>query len=256
MSEATSRSINKKQVARKALRELSSLTEPAMVKQQLHHWLRGDRPFVLRALWLAEEVFETSSYGGMDGRALFRAVLSSLLTLDHALMLRLMFEAKSECLELTRSTLWSALIPSKRSPAEENLPTTDDHGRALTLGERRSLARKPSPKSIEKLLSDRDPIVLEHLLNNPRLTEVLLLRVVTYRAQVPHNLFRVFDHPEWGQRQPIQRAIALNPSSPLALRCALISSCTSEDHEMILRESHLSSPLRASINRYRQNLEI
>ena len=117
---------------------------------------------------------------------------------------------------------------------------TSDHGErarvdltssepTLTLGERRALARRPTPKGIEKLLSDSDPLVVKHLLNNPRLTEREALKVASHPSQTPLTLFQLFTHPKWGKRPSIRLAIFSHSQTSLSLKCALcfdISSAT------------------------------
>lgn len=236
--------------AHEALASLSALSELSMVKSQLSAWLTGDQAFRLRGLWICEAAFERGAWGSTEERSLFKPTLSALLGLSTAYQIKLLVIAKQERLELTRATLWSALMPSNHPSTESSSqPTVDATGRALTLGERRALARRPSAKSIEILLNDSDPIVLKHLLQNPRLTEELILRIVCRRPQSTKSLLMIFEHPIWGQRREIQRALALNPYSVLALRCALISTCSYEDRESILREPALPAPLKAAVNR-------
>jgi hypothetical protein len=59
--------------------------------------------------------------------------------------------------------------PEQRAPTESPVP---DYGvgRELTLGERRSLARRPDRRAFEKLLRDPHPLVIRQLLDNPKLT--------------------------------------------------------------------------------------
>jgi hypothetical protein len=114
----------------------------------------------------------------------------------------------------------------KRERAQSNLTSTEP---TLTLGERRALARRPTPKGIEKLLSDSDPLVVKHLLNNPRLTERDALKIASHRSQTTLTLFQLFTHPKWGKRPAIRLAIFSHPQTSLSLKCALcyeISSAT------------------------------
>ena len=134
--------------------------------------------------------------------ACIKQLTFSLLNLSHTLRLKLMVKAKVIELEFVRACLWASLIPSQGPNSSENKQlASDQHGRTLTLGERRALARKPSVQSIESLLLDPDPRVLKHLLQNPRITENLVLKVTSARPQKPQILLMVFEHNVWGNRR-------------------------------------------------------
>ena len=114
----------------------------------------------------------------------------------------------------------------QRDRGQVNLTSSEA---TLTLGERRALARRPTPKGIEKLLSDSDPLVVKHLLNNPRLTEREALKVASHPSQTTLTLCQLFTHPKWGKRPAIRLAIFSHPQTSLSLKCALcfeISSAT------------------------------
>ena len=58
----------------------------------------------------------------------------------------------------------------------------NEAGRPLTLGERKSLAKKPDRDLLERLLADPHPDFIRGVLRNPRLTEDDVVRFV---ARVP-----------------------------------------------------------------------
>lgn len=236
-------------VARQAIRELEALADETIKRAKLGYWLKADPPIQRRGLWACEEILSHVNSGSSTSRALLGCVLSSLLNVERAIQLRLLALTRSEQLLVTRAVLQAnliSIIPSEQR--EDRTYLTDSQGRTLSLGERRALARKPTPQSLERLLTDPDPIVLSHLLQNPRLTESLLLKIVTRRPQQPQTLFEIFEHPKWGQREEVKRALALNPSTPLPLRCILIFSLTVEEKES-LRLERPPRLLLAALNR-------
>jgi hypothetical protein len=90
----------------------------------------------------------------------------------------------------------------------------------LPLGVRRSLARGMDVRVLEKLLLDPDPIVLDHLLRNPRLTEEHAMRIAARRPISEPALRAMADSARFGVRQRVRAAIARNPycGADLALR--------------------------------------
>ena len=255
MNQSSNRGSYKK-VARQALNDLLVLSEVEMQKSTLSSWLNSSElPYQKRGVWICEEVFEQAILGGMTARTLFNMTLICLLDLHKVNQVKLMFIAKSEQLEHTRAILWSIVTPTLTSKQHyDDVCISSQEGRTLSLGERRALARKPSAKTIEKLLVDSDPYVLNNLLQNPRLTELMVLKIVTARPQVPNTLMQVYTHQTWGKRTEILRALALNPCTPLPLRCALVHHLDPVELQNILREVDVPRPLKAAINRVNSSL--
>ena len=249
-SDTSALKYRKRQVARDGLEQLVKLPEEAMQCRLLEEWLNGDSAFQERALWIIEEIFDQAAQHGMNGRSLFKPAHLSLLSLKHSHRLKLMVKAKQIELEFVRACLWASLIPAQPlNSSERHDLASDQNGRSLTLGERRSLARKPSVRGIERLLLDSDPLVLKHLLQNPRLTENLVLKIVSARPQKPQVLLMIFEHTVWGLRREVQRSLCLNPFSPLSIRCALCPTLNHEELKELLREHQIPRPLKAAINK-------
>ena len=80
------------------------------------------------------------------------------------------------------------------APEEEPQHRVPDYGRGrpLTLGERKSLARKPDRRMFDRVLRDPHPDVIALLLQNPRLTETDVVRLCSRRPGVAEVLSRVF----------------------------------------------------------------
>jgi hypothetical protein len=95
-----------------------------------------------------------------------------------------------------------------------------ERGRALTLGERRAAASGWDPRMLERLVYDNEPMVIERLCANPRLTEAQLLTVATRRPTLPEILEAIARHPRWSMRPAVREALVYNPFGPtgVALR--------------------------------------
>lgn len=87
-------------------------------------------------------------------------------------------------------------------------------GRPLSLGERRALARKPSRATLDKLLADPHPLVIQNLLVNPRLTEDDVVRMAARRPAHREVILEIARSPKWMVRPRVRLAIVLNPGTP------------------------------------------
>jgi hypothetical protein len=94
----------------------------------------------------------------------------------------------------------------------------------LPLGVRRSLARGMEVRTLEKLLLDPDPIVLEHLLRNARLTEEHAVRIAARRPISESALRAIADSRRFASRPRVRVAVARNPYCPTDLALRLIGT--------------------------------
>jgi hypothetical protein len=113
----------------------------------------------------------------------------------------------------------------------------------LPLGVRRSLARGMDPRVLEKLLLDPDPVVLDHLLRNPRLTEEHTLRIAARRPISEAALRAIAKSRRFGVRPRVCAALARNPYCPTDLALRLIGALPLP----VLREMRADATLDASV---------
>jgi hypothetical protein len=105
---------------------------------------------------------------------------------------------------------------------DERTLATGSSGRVLTLGERRALARRPSRAAFDKLLRDPHPMVVKNLLQNPRLTEDDVVRMVARRPAYPEVIAEVARHAVWSQRARVRMTIVQNPGAPPEIAVPLL----------------------------------
>ena len=123
-------------------------------------------------------------------------------------------------LPLARLLRRRSRVTMEREPAQgrpvvdERTLATSSSGRVLTLGERRALARRPSRAAFDKLLRDPHPMVVQNLLQNPRMTEDDVVRMAARRPAYPEVIIEVARHPVWSQRARVRLAIVQNPGAP------------------------------------------
>lgn len=119
-------------------------------------------------------------------------------------------------------------------------------GRELTVGERRSLARRPSRQQLEKLLLDPHPLVLDLLFACPLLTELDVVRVLSRRPTTKAALLAVSKSPRWLARRHVRRTLIQNPGTPHSVSIPLISTCPRDDLSSIVKTTTLSALVRST----------
>ena len=121
--------------------------------------------------------------------------------------------------------------------------------REMTLGERRALARRAPTTTIDLLLGDPDPGVIQNLLNNPRLTEAMVLRICSRRPTVSVALETVFEAQHWAGRYRVRAALVRNPHLALKYSLNLLVFLRIGDLADIKNDATLSSMLRLGAQR-------
>jgi len=127
-------------------------------------------------------------------------------------------------------------------------PPVPDYGtgRELTVGERRSLARRPHRRSFEKLLNDPHPLVIRQLLQNPKLTEDDVVRLVAHRPARREALAEIAQLPRWLSRPRVRLALLLNPGTPQHIAVPMLCACTRGELREVLLSADTALLLRAT----------
>ena len=152
-------------------------------------------------------------------------------------------------LALERLLRQPVITLGERMARKEHIPDYG-RGRTLTLGERKSLARKPDRDTLERLLADPHPAVIERLLANPRLVEEDVLRIAARRPGHAAVLVAIARSPRWIHRPRIRLALVLNPDSPpetTALVCGLLMR---QELRLVIEYTHVEPSIRALCMEY------
>ncbi len=109
-------------------------------------------------------------------------------------------------------------------PSASNLPHGPEleRGRPLTLGERKSLARRADRRMLRRVLLDPHPSVLDVVLRHPALTEADVVALAARRPARPELLARIFAAPRWLARHRVRVALLRNPWCPLDVALQLV----------------------------------
>jgi len=120
-----------------------------------------------------------------------------------------------------------------------------------SLGLRISLARRTTPRIIERLIYDPDEKVIRTILGNPRITEVEVLKIASAPRTPPSILATLAHHQRWIPRYKVKLALVYNPNTPLRVTLGLlpllmrqdlleIAQCETLPHAVIEKASRLA----------------
>jgi hypothetical protein len=87
-------------------------------------------------------------------------------------------------------------------------------GRPVSLGERKSLARRRDRQLLARVIADPHPDVIRLLLGNPMIVEADIVRLAARRPIAPDVAREIAGSPRWMVRYAVQLAIARNPWTP------------------------------------------
>lgn len=117
----------------------------------------------------------------------------------------------------------------------------------ISSGERLAMARRGSGRIAARLLADSDARVMNTALDNPRLTEVLVVRALNDAHASAVFVNAVCGHAKWSVRQDVKIALLRNPRTPLHKAIELVKAFPPAAVRDILRNSRLSAPVKAHL---------
>jgi hypothetical protein len=138
-----------------------------------------------------------------------------------------------------------ALSGDEESPHEKGIPDYGK-GRPLTLGERKSLARRPTAEMLPRLLSDPHPDVIRQVLSSARLTEDLVVRVATKRPGRAEILVEIARHERWCNRPRVRLSLVLNPATPVDMAIAMSALLLRAELHLVATNNAVHPALRAA----------
>ena len=137
--------------------------------------------------------------------------------------------------------------PGHASPGPDERGGLDPKGgRALTLGERKFLARQHDRPMLDRLLRDPHPAVIKNLLINPRITETDVVRLAARRPTYRDIQSEIAKSQRWSTRPRIWVALVQNPYTPQTISIPLLSLLNRQDLSEVAHATDLPSVVRAS----------
>ena len=120
---------------------------------------------------------------------------------------------------------------------------------SITLGERISLARRSSAAVAGGLLLDKEPRVWQTALENPRLTEVGVVRALAKSAASRVFVEAVCQHAKWSARSEVRCALLRSSYTPLAKAIELARRIPPRQLQDILHASKLPESVKREVRK-------
>jgi len=121
----------------------------------------------------------------------------------------------------------------------------DGRGRPLTLGERKSLARRPDRDTMQKLMADPHPDVIHRLLRNPRVLEDDVVRLGARRPGNAAVLAEIARSTKWVHRPRVRMALVLNPATPSEIAARIAGLLLRPELQLVAGAPHVPAAVRA-----------
>lgn len=120
---------------------------------------------------------------------------------------------------------------------------------SITLGERISLARRAPETVAAALLLDKEPRVLQAALENPRITEAAIVKVLARPGATTALVQAVCCHGKWSPRHEVRLALLRHPKTPLALALRFAHSMPRALVRDVLYGSQLSEKVKSYLRK-------
>ncbi|MDB4941136.1 MAG: hypothetical protein JWP97_670 [Labilithrix sp.] len=139
-----------------------------------------------------------------------------------------------------------SIVPARDvgKPEDDRVPDYGK-GRPLTLGERKSLARKPDRATMDRLLRDPHPDVIRMVLAGPKVTEDDVLAVAARRPCRPDVLTEIARQPRWVHRPRIRMALVMNPDTPLEMAAPIVGLLMRHELRLVTTSPAVPAGVRA-----------
>lgn len=143
--------------------------------------------------------------------------------------------------DLVELSLDLRLSPMLRRRAETHVV---ERLTGLSLGEKMALARRAGHGILNRLRHDGHQRVIGALLENPRLTQGVLMPLVSHEGTAPEILKLIAENPRWGVLYPVRLGLSRNRRTPPMVACGLLPGLRKGDLRSIADNPRLDSRVR------------
>ena len=162
---------------------------------------------------------------------------------------RLREHAAGESLLALDRLIRSPPVLPRRDAAASVTPRTGiiaaPSGRPLTLGERKSLARRPDRDTMERLMNDPHPDVIHRLLRSARVLEDDVVRLAAKRPGRSDVLAEIARSTKWSHRPRVRMALVMNPATPTEIASRVAGLLLRPELEQVVRSPGVPASVRA-----------
>jgi len=196
---------------------------------------------LLKRTDLTAEILEQLSKNGavIKSRKVKRAIVAHPRTPRH---LSIAIVRQLFTFDLMQIALLPVVAGDLKVSAEEALIQRLE---TISSGEKLSLARRASGRVAGKLLLDPELRIARAALENPRLTETLVIRGLTGPHASPAFVLAVCNHPKWSLRREIRLALLRHEKTPLGFALEFARGLPAPVLQEILVSSRLPQAVKA-----------
>jgi len=176
------------------------------------------------------------------------------LALDPGVLQELTYDrqeaAYSHARELGQEDIARMFLSNKplwQDPLTPDMP--ENQALDLPLGLRRAAARTTDRLVLDRLMHDKNPLVIGLLLDNPRVVERDVVRIAAMRPTTLEIVTLIASHRRWGSQYSVRKAIVCNPFAPTDLKVRLLPTLMRQDLRDALREGALEAEARDEAQR-------
>lgn len=126
----------------------------------------------------------------------------------------------------------------------------------VPLGMKRAMAKRMDLHLVRRMVLEKDPRVVCHLLSNPLVTEKEVLKIASQRPTTPQVLRAIYCCDRWARRYAVREAVARNPYAPLRIALAMLFTLKSGDLRGIAADETLHPDLREESRRAVEDREM
>jgi hypothetical protein len=226
-------------LAAELCRRLAGIADPEQRARALGTRLAAHDPETIAAT--LAEIIEGADRREPGADLLVKAMITPGLRIawDDGLALRVLAHARrAGRYDLAGMFLDLPATDERLEPAAPPLPKAVAK---VPLGMRRTMARRNDIGLIERLLGDPDPAVVANLLNNPRITELEVVRMAARSPVRQEVLAAIARHPRWGIQHRVRVTLAHNPATPTAIVLGLLHLLLDQDLRALIGDVRLSA---------------
>mgnify|MGYP001153412448 CR=1 FL=1 len=139
--------------------------------------------------------------------------------------------------------------PSHRFLKKGEIEITDVKMDYIPLGVKRSLAKKMDILLLRRMVFEKDPIVIKHLLSNPLITEKDVLKISSIRPTTHGVIKTIYSSDKWINYYAVKEAIIKNPYTPFRIALVLLFYMQKQELESIKKDETLHPEIRYEANK-------
>lgn len=232
------RDMRSRQLADDLVSSTSTLSERQMRSLRLRDKLdRMPDDFIVE---IVNNIFSSASPGDIP-RALFILSVVDIFSIPNDINNQRLLKLYAHCRQRGyEKTAHLFICPEpKRKPFSKYDFVEGRELEYVTLGHKRSLARTRVKDLLDRLLYDSNPMVIKNILENPRLTENDVLKIVSRRPNSEGILTTIYKSEKWMKSYNIKRSMVKNPYTPVGIALGLLLFLKEQDLRDISKDRTL-----------------